>query len=67
MRTLFGVLLVALVLVPLAAMAVRGVRRFAAPTTAEDLGRTTLQTVTEGLIVIAAVIIGVVIVVALVD
>ena len=67
MRTLVGVLVVVLVLVPLAAAAVRGLRRVAWPAGAEDLGRTTVQTVTEGLIVLAAVIVGVVLVVAIAD
>ena len=67
MRTLVGVLLVAGILVALAAGAVRGVRRVAAPGSAEEVGRTTIRTVVEGLIVIAAVILGVVIVVALVS
>ncbi len=67
MRTLVGVLLVTLVLVPLAAAAVRGVRRFASPADAEELGRTTLQTIAEGLIVLAAMIVGIVIVVAIAD
>jgi len=66
-RTLVGVLVVVLVLVPLAAAAVRGLRRVAWPAEAGDVGRTTLQTVTEGLIVLAAVIIGVVLVVAIAD
>jgi len=61
------VLLVALVLAGLAAWAVRGVRRVAWPNAAEDVGRTAAQTVVEGLIVLAALILGVVIVVALVD
>src|SRR5919108_164175 len=51
------------VLVPHAAAAVRGLRRVAWPAGAEDVGRTTLQTVTEGLIVLAALIVGVVLVV----
>jgi hypothetical protein len=66
-RTLVGVLVVVLVLVPLAAAAVRGLRRVAWPADAGDVGRTTLQTATEGLIVLAAVIIGVVLVVAIAD
>ena len=66
MRTLVGVLVVALVLVPLAAAAVRGLRRVAWAD-ADAVGRTTLQTITEGLIVLAAVIVGVVLVVAVVD
>ena len=61
------VLVVALVLAGLAAWAVRGVRRVAWPDDAEDVGRTMAQTVVEGLIVLAALILGVVIVVALVD
>ena len=67
MRTLVGVLVVALILVPLAAAAVRGLRRVAWTGDADAIGRTTFQTVTEGLIVLAAVIIGVVLVVAIVD
>jgi hypothetical protein len=67
MRTLVGVLVVVLVLVPLAAAAVRGVRRLAWPTDAETVGRATLQTATEGLIVLAAIIVGVVVVVAIAD
>ena len=66
MRTLAGVLVVALVLVPLAAAAVRGLRRVAWSDT-EAVGRTTLQTFVEGLIVLAAVIVGVVIVVLIAD
>jgi hypothetical protein len=66
-RTLAGVLVVVLVLVPLAAAAVRGLRRVARPADVGDVGRTTLQTIAEGLIVLAAVIIGVVLVVAIVD
>ena len=67
MRTLVGVLLVLLVLVPLAAAAVRGVRRVAWTDQVEDAGRTTLQTLAEGLIVLAVVIVGVVVLVALLD
>lgn len=67
MRTLVGVLVVVLVLVPLAAAAVRGLRRVAWPADVETVGRTTLQTVTEGLIVLAAIVVGVVLVVAIVD
>ncbi len=67
MRTVVGVVLVVLVLAPLAAVAVRGLRKTAWASGAEDVGRTAVQTVAEGLIVLAAVVIGVVIVVALVD
>ena len=67
MRTLVGVLVVVLVLVPLAAAAVRGLRRVAWPVGADDVGRTTVQTFVEGLIVLAAVVIGVALVVAIVD
>ena len=67
MRTLVGVLLVLLVLAPLAAAAVRGVRRVGWADQVEDAGRTTAQTVMEGLIVLAVVIIGVLLVVALLD
>ena len=67
MRTLAGVLVVLAVLVPLAAGAVRGVRRVAWTGHVEDAGRTTLQTFVEGLIVLAVVVGGVVVVVALLD
>jgi len=66
-RTLVGVLLVLLVLAPLAAAAVRGVRRLAWTDQVEDAGRTTLQTLVEGLIVLAVIVIGVLILVALLD
>ena len=67
MRTLAGVLLVLLILVPLAAAAVRGVRRVGWADQVEDAGRTTAQTLVEGLIVLAVVVGGVVVVVALLD
>ena len=66
MRTLVGVLIVVLVLAPLAAGAVRGLRRLAWTGHVEDVPRSALQTIVEGLIVLAAVIVAVVIVVALV-
>jgi ABC-type anion transport system duplicated permease subunit len=66
-RTLVGVLLVLLVLAPLAAAAVRGVRRGAWADQVEDAGRTTLQTLVEGLIVLAVLVVGVLILVALLD
>jgi hypothetical protein len=66
-RTLAGVLVAVLVLAPLAAAAVRGLRRLAWTGQVEDAGRGAVQTVVEGLIVLAAVIIGVVVVVALFD
>jgi hypothetical protein len=66
-RTLVGVLVVTLILAPLAALAVRGVRRVVGPMDAEELSRTTLQNIVEGLIVLAAAIVGVVIVVAIAD
>jgi len=63
-----GVALVALVLALLAAAAVRGVRRAAWPhDDVEDTGRSLARGVVEGLIVLAAVILGVVVVVALLD
>ena len=62
-----GVALVALVLSMLAAAAVRGVRRKAWPYDVEDAGRSVTQAIVEGLIVLAVVILGVVIVVALLD
>ena len=62
-----GVLIVVLVLAPLAAGALRGLRRFAWTGQVEDVPRGTLQTFVEGLIVLGAVIVGVVIVVALAD
>ena len=67
MRTLVGVLIVVLVLAPLAAGAVRGLRRFAWTGSVEDVPRTTVQTIAEGLIVLAAVVLGVVVVVAVLD
>ena len=67
MRTLVGVLLVLLVLAPLAAAAVRGVRRLVWTDQVEDAGRTTLQTLVEGLIVLAVLVVGVLILVALLD
>ena len=67
MRTLVGVLLVLLVLTPLAAAAVRGVRRLAWTDHVEDAGRTTVQTLVEGLIVLAVLVVGVLILVALLD
>jgi hypothetical protein len=62
-----GVLVVALVLAGLAAAAVRGVRRAAWPHDVEEAGRSAAQALVEGLIVLAAVILGVVIVVAFLD
>lgn len=67
MRTLVGVLVVLAVLVPLAAAAVRGVRRLAWADQVEDAGRTALRTLVEGLIVLAVVVVGVLVVVALLD
>jgi L-lactate permease len=66
MRVL-GVLVVALVLALLASAAVRGVRRAAWPHDVEDTGRSLTQAIVEGLIVLAVVILGVVVVVALAD
>jgi hypothetical protein len=66
-RTLVGVLIVVLVLAPLAAVAARGLRRFAWTGHAEDVPRSALQTIVEGLIVLGVVIVGVLIVVAVVD
>jgi L-lactate permease len=66
-RTVFGVLVVGLILAGLAAAAVRGVRRIAWSGSVEEAGRTTVQSVVEGLIVLAAIIVGVVIVVAFAD
>ena len=67
MRTLAGVLLVLLILVPLAAAAVRGVRRVGWADQVEDAGRTTAQAVVEGLIVLAVLVVGVLVLVALLD
>ena len=67
MRALVGVLVVGLVLVGLASVAVRGVRRVGWGGDAGDAGRTALQSIVEGLILLAAVILGVVVVVALAD
>jgi len=66
-RTLVGVLLVTLLLAGLAAAALRGVRRFAWSGGVDDAGRSALQTLVEGLIVLAAVVVGVVVLVALLD
>ncbi len=62
-----GVALVALVLALLAAAAVRGVRRAAWPHDVEGAERSVTRSVVEGLIVLAVVILGVVIVVAFLD
>ena len=62
-----GVALVALVLALLASALVRGVRRAAWPDDVDDAGRSLTRAVVEGLIVLAAVILGVVVVVALVE
>jgi hypothetical protein len=66
-RTLVAVAVVGLALAALAGTAVRGVRRIGWPGGVEAAGRTTVQTVVEGLIVLAAVIAGIVIVVAVAD
>jgi len=63
-RTLVAVVIVGLGLAALAGTAVRGVRRSGWAGSVEAAGRTTAQTVVEGLIVLAAVIAGIVIVVA---
>ena len=62
-----GVALVALILAMLAAAAVRGVRRAAWPHDVETAGRSLTRAVVEGLIVLAAVILGVAVVVAFLD
>ena len=62
-----SVALVALVLAMLAAAAVRGVRRAAWPHDVEAAGRSFTRALVEGLIVLAVVILGVVIVVAFLD
>ena len=67
MRTLVGVLVVGLILASLASAVVRGVRRFGWSGDVADVGRSTGQRLVEGLIVLAAVIVGVVVVVAFVD
>ena len=67
MRTLAGVLVVLLVLAPLAAAAIRGLRRVAWADRVEDARRTTLQTFVEGLIVLAVLVGGVLVAVALLD
>jgi hypothetical protein len=62
MRTLIAILLAIVILAPLAGWAVRGVRR----TTGAPAGgpRSTIQLFVEGLIVLAAFVLGVFIVVA---
>ena len=67
MRTLVGVLVVGLLLAAVAGTAVRGVRRMGWHGEVDEAGRTTAQAVVEGLIVLAVVILGVVVVVALAD
>ena len=67
MRTLVGVLLVLLVLAPHAAHGGSGERRLAWTDQVEDAGRTTVQTLVEGLIVLAVLVVGVLILVALLD
>ena len=67
MRTLVGVLVVGLLLAGLAGVGVRGVRRIGWHGEVDEAGRTTAQAVVEGLIVLAAVILGVVVVVKLLD
>jgi L-lactate permease len=63
-----AVVVVALVLAMLASAAVRGIRRAAWPhDDAEGAGRSLTRGVVEGLIVLAAVILGVVVVVELLD
>ena len=68
MKVLVGAVFAVLVLAPLAAVAARGLRGAGwSEGQVEDAGRTTLQNLVEGLIVIAVVIIGVVILVALLN
>ena len=63
-----AIVVVAIVLAMLAAAALRGVRRTTWPHDGvEDAGRSATRAVVEGLIVLAAVILGVVVVVALAD
>jgi L-lactate permease len=62
-----GVALAALVLAMLASAALRGARRTAWPHDIEDAGRSVTRAIVEGLIVLAVVILGIVIVVAFVD
>jgi hypothetical protein len=63
-----AVVVVALVLAMLAAAAVRGVRRAAWPhADVEETGRSLTRALVEGLIVLALVILGVVVVVELLD
>jgi hypothetical protein len=66
-RTLVAVVVIGLGLAVLAAVALRGVRRVVGPLDTDEQGRTTLQNLVEGLIVLAAVVVGVVIVVAIAD
>lgn len=65
MRTLVAVALVGLVLALLASAAVRGLRGAVWSGGPDDVGRSTVQSVVEGLIVLATLIVGVVILVAL--
>jgi hypothetical protein len=61
-RTLLGVVLAILVLAPLATWALRGARRLAGVPPGGP--RSGLQVVAEGLIVLAAIVLGVLVVVA---
>jgi hypothetical protein len=61
-RTLAGVVLAVAVLAPLAVWALRGVRRLAG--TPGEGPRSPVQVVAEGLIVLAAIVLGVLVVVA---
>jgi hypothetical protein len=65
-RTVLAVVVVGLLLAGLAGVAVRGVRRFAWHGQIDETGRTTAQAIVEGLIVLAAVILGVVVLYAIV-
>ena len=59
MKVLVGVVLAVLVLAPLAAVAARGLRRAGwTDAQVDDAGRSTLQNLVEGLIVLAVVVIG---------
>ena len=62
MRTVVGVVVVALILTPLAVWAVRGLRRVTGAVA--EGPRSTFQMVAEGLIVLAAIVLGVIVVVA---
>jgi hypothetical protein len=66
-RVLVGVLITVFVLALLGGGAVRGLHRVAGTDRAADAGRTTLQALVEGLVLLAVVILGGLVLVALLN